>query len=167
MMNKNLISIVIVNYNGWRDTIECIRSLERQTYKNIEIIVVDNGSVDDDKTNFGRLTCKVPIMFIYNKTNVGFGNGCNLGLNSAEGSFIALINNDMVADPCWIEELLGVFQASNRVGIAGGKVYQYNTELKKSILDSAGSQFNQIGQAWSTGFLEKDHGQYGKKKEVR
>ena len=86
-----LVSIVTVNYNNSKDTCELIESLNKITYPNIEIIVVDNASKEDNPIN---IKYKHPnIVFIQNPINYGFAAGNNFGIMKARGKYVLLLNN--------------------------------------------------------------------------
>lgn len=86
------VSIILVNYNTKELTNNCIKSIIQQTKGiSFEIIVVDNASTDGSKEIFE----KTPnITYIYNQTNLGFGNANNIGLTKATGKYIFLLNSD-------------------------------------------------------------------------
>jgi GT2 family glycosyltransferase len=72
---------VVVNWNGWRDTCGCLKSLEEQTYHNLSIIVVDNGSNDD---SVARLKAICPrVMIVETKMNLGYAAANNVGIRLA------------------------------------------------------------------------------------
>src|SRR5271170_5921557 len=104
MSQPGLVSIVIPNWNGKKFLAGCLDSLAKQTYSQIEVIVVDNGSHDGSleflRENYGwvRLTCF--------EVNTGFSVAVNRGIRESSGEFIALVNNDTVADPNWVSELV-------------------------------------------------------------
>ena len=97
------ISVVIVNWNA-RDALEeCLVSLEAQTDADFETIVVDNGSHDG---SIERVRERFPrVKLIDTGANLGFAEGCNVGIAAASGSWIATLNNDTVVDARWIAEL--------------------------------------------------------------
>ncbi len=75
--NRASVGIVIVNWNGWRHTIDACRSLENSAYPSIKIIIVDNASADDSLT---QLRTALPhAHLIANGVNAGFAGACNLG----------------------------------------------------------------------------------------
>lgn len=166
-MNKPLISVIIVNYNGWPLIKECLLSLEKQTYPNIEVIVVDNKSRADQVEKLKTFTCKkLDIKYLYRDKNTGFTGGNNAGVKIAKGKYIALLNNDTVTDENWLAVLAETLETNAKAGIAVGKIYRAGNDKKTKFFDSAGSLYNQIGSAWSRGYLEEDHGQYDKAEEV-
>ena len=94
-MNK-LVSIIILNYNKYELTIDCLKSLTNQTYKNFEVIIVDNGSKYQFflnlKKELSNFKDKININLIRNKKNLYFGAGNNKAIKRANGYFICLLN---------------------------------------------------------------------------
>ena len=89
------VHIVLLNWNGWRDTLECIRSLEQMEYKNWRAIIVDNGSTDDSVEQLRRSYPKIPI--IETGRNLGFAAGNNVGIRYAlerGADYVFVLNND-------------------------------------------------------------------------
>ncbi|MBU4016908.1 glycosyltransferase family 2 protein [Patescibacteria group bacterium] len=101
---NNLISIIIVNYNGKKWLKKCLDSLYDQTYKNFEIIFVDNNSPDDSNDYIEEEYPEVKI--IKSNKNLGFGGGNNLGIDRTEGEFILLLNNDTWLNNNFLENML-------------------------------------------------------------
>src|SRR5689334_2050484 len=104
-MTDPKVTIVIVNWNGFKDTVECINSLMKIDYSNFDIIVVDNGSSDNEsdklKSKFSN------IMIISLKRNLGFAIANNVGIRIAlnRGSdYVLLLNNDTVVDKKFLNE---------------------------------------------------------------
>ena len=112
-MEKDLVSIVILNYNG-NDFLEnCINSIKSETKEKYEIIVVDNASTDnsgiENSTRFPD--CK----FILNNENVGIPEGLNIGIKNSKGEFIIVMNNEVTVTEDGLDRF---FQAYERVGMA-------------------------------------------------
>jgi GT2 family glycosyltransferase len=109
-----------VNWNGWRDTLDCLASLREQDYGNLQIIVVDNGSTDD---SVERIRSAFPeARLIETGKNIGFPSGCNVGLRVALGGsaeFVWLLNNDTVCPPDTLRKLVGRAMASPEAGLVG------------------------------------------------
>jgi GT2 family glycosyltransferase len=94
-----LLSVVIVNWNSREDLERCLASLEEQTYRDLEIIVVDNGSTDG---SVEMVTARFPrVTIITARENLGFAEACNRGITKSQGAWVATLNNDTVADPDW------------------------------------------------------------------
>lgn len=89
-----MVSIITINYNGWRDTCELLTSLKQFEDYSYEVIVVDNASQDDD---VGRIRSAHPdAIVVCSDRNLGFAGGNNLGYSYANGDYILFLNNDMV-----------------------------------------------------------------------
>ncbi|MDO8557620.1 MAG: glycosyltransferase family 2 protein [bacterium] len=125
------VSIIIVNWNGWQDTIECLRSLEEVEYKNFSVTVVDNGSADESLKKFGELRITdYGLRIIQNDENLGFSGGNNVGIKKAleDGAdYILLLNNDTLVEPDFLEKLVEVAESDPHIGIVGPKIYFANT----------------------------------------
>lgn len=106
--------IVVLNWNGIDDTEACLPSLFAQDYKNVSILVVDNGSTDDSVKRLATLTdMHENLTVIKNKTNKGFAGGVNTGIAYAikhDYDYVALFNNDATADKKWLSSLVAMFK---------------------------------------------------------
>jgi GT2 family glycosyltransferase len=111
---------VIVNWNGWQDTVECLASLRKQDYSNLQIIVVDNGSTGD---SVERIRSGFPeARLIETGKNIGFPSGCNVGLRAAlagNAEYVWLLNNDTVCPPDTLRKLVRQAMASPEAGLVG------------------------------------------------
>lgn len=141
----NRVAVVVVNFRGIEDTLACIESLEKQTYKDFKIIAVENGSHDKSKEAFEKLEkrLKDKIQTLYNDENLGFTGGVNTGIKWAlEHNYdgVALFNNDAVAEPSWLQELITT-QAKMKSGITTGLLLH---EDGKTI-DSTGDWYSTWG----------------------
>jgi len=138
------VSIIILNWNGWPDTLECLESLACVDYDNFEVILIDNGSKEpfgyarDIKNKFGELK----IIPIFNKENLGFAGGNNQGIKIAleRGSdYILLLNNDTTVESDFLKKLIEVGEKNKSYGIFGAVIY-YSDEPEKIWF--AGGKFN-------------------------
>jgi GT2 family glycosyltransferase len=105
-----LLSVIVVNWNSKDDLARCLESLERQTLRPIDVVVVDNGSTDGSP----EMVCsRFPgAVLIAEAENLGFAEGCNRGIAAARGEWIALLNNDAVAAPDWAERLVAAARSA-------------------------------------------------------
>jgi len=144
--------IIIVNYNGWKDTIICLDDLKQKKWSNFEIILVDNCSSDisrskiesylaekertfiknhfPDWKSIEQIKRKIPVHFLKSKSNNGFAAGNNIGiefaLNRTNGDFyIWLLNNDTVLDNNSLPELINYFKSDN-YGLVGSKILNFD-----------------------------------------
>jgi len=128
-MTNPKVCIIILNWNGLVDTIECLESLKKITYPNYKVIVVDNASSGDDVE---VLTQKYGgyIHIIQNDKNYGFAEGNNIGIKYALAhlapNYVFLLNNDTVVAPDMLDELIKVTEGNKRIGIACPLTYWYD-----------------------------------------
>jgi GT2 family glycosyltransferase len=122
---------VIVNWNGWQDTLDCLASLREQDYGNLQILVVDNGSTDN---SVERIRSAHPeAMLIETGKNVGFPSGCNVGLRAAlagDAEFVWLLNNDTVCPPDTVRKLVRRAMASPEAGLVGTVLFYAHDPTK-------------------------------------
>ncbi len=125
---RPLVAIILVNFNGMKDTIDCIKSLKLTDYDNQRIIVVDNGSTEE-VTDFEKEYIKTETCYIETGANLGFSGGNNIGIKMAQSmnaDYIMLLNNDTVVNPSFISELVNVAETRKDAGIVCGKIYWYD-----------------------------------------
>lgn len=155
-------SVIILNWNGKELLKECLLSLEKQTYKNFEVIVVDNGSVDGS-VEFIKSEYLHFVKLICNKKNLGPDKGANIGIKHCRGVYILLLNNDCVVDKLWIAELIRAVESDPKIGMCASKILFYDN---KNIIDNTGHLIYMDGLNRGRGRLEVDRGQYDFKKDV-
>lgn len=131
-----LVYAVVLNWNGPNETIECLQSLSRQTYPNLKVLVVDNGSVDD---SIHQITSAYPkIELAANKENLGFAGGVNVGLSyafAAGADHVLILNNDLILDENCVSEL--VSHMGNDVGFVAATIFY--TDDPKRIWSMSGN----------------------------
>jgi len=161
--NYPLVSIISVNFNNSNDTCDLIESLNQITYPNIEIIIVDNCSTND---NPQKIKEKFPnITLIINKINVGFPGGNNIGILKAKGKYVLLLNNDCIVTKNFLEPLVEKLENNPEIGAVSPKInFFYNPE----IIQYAGTlPVNKYTiRTHAIGFNEKDTGQYNHDRET-
>lgn len=150
-------AIIVLNWNGIEDTLECLESLLSQSHKDFHIVVVDNGSTDSSKLNLDEIQKKHPatIDVIYNPYNFGFAGGVNTGIEWAlneEYEYVALLNNDAVADKKWLEQLVKPAK-QDEVGITTGLLLREDGET----IDTTGEQYSHWGLAFPRNRGDKTH----------
>jgi len=132
------LSIIIINYNRFALTRDCIRSVRQHTHDVLhEIILVDNASTECDPEKFKQ---EFPeIILVKSEKNGGFSYGNNLGIEKAEGEFILLLNNDTIFQEGTISKSMSYFEQQPNAGVVGcrmiypdGKV-QYTARRFRSI----------------------------------
>lgn len=136
------VSIIVINYNGEGLITNCLEALEKQFFKEFEIVIVHNGSLDgslyeikrflQESSIIGSLVKLIPL----NK-NQGFAGGNLEGLKQACGEYIALLNNDTEPDERWLGELVTAMGNDPKAGICASKLIAYGADM----IDSAGDGF--------------------------
>lgn len=119
-----LIWVVVLNWNGWQDTIECLRSLDKLAYQHYRVLVIDNGSTDD---SVARIKEQFPeIELIETGKNLGFAGANNLGILHAlnrGAEFVWLLNNDTLVEPHSLSQLVEVALNNPEAGAVGSVLY--------------------------------------------
>lgn len=140
-------TIVVLNWNGFKDTKVCIESLLGQDYSDFSVVVVDNGSRDGSVEKLKQLEADLSddrLHVIYNKKNLGFAGGVNTGIRYAlteEFDAVALFNNDAAADKKWLSSLMAELNTRSEVGIVTGLLLHENGKT----IDSTGEQYSVWG----------------------
>lgn len=158
MDHEPKVSIILVNYNGFRDTIECLQSLREITYPNHEVIVVDNASTNESVKEIGDFIREGEIL-IPSEVNGGFSAGNNIGIKYAlehEAEYCLLLNNDTVVEPDFLGKLINGFEFSGKCGLTIGKIlYESKREL---IWYAGGSLSPKTARTEHWHYREKDEG---------
>lgn len=178
------VSIIVLNWNNWKDTIECLESLYRISYTNYNIILVDNGSDDDsvekigeyvqgeletesdffkfnkdnkpldylefEKDHYESLDLDGPfkgkLFIIKNDKNYGFAEGNNVGIKFAlkylKPDYIEILNNDIVVEEKYLDEMVKVIDADQGIGVVGPKIYFYDYQGRQDVQTARGGYIN-------------------------
>jgi GT2 family glycosyltransferase len=158
------VAIVILNTNRRDDTLACPESLERSTYRNQHVIVLDNASADG---SVEAIRSRFPVAQIIKLTaNLGYAGNNNVGIRAAiEQGFdwVLVLNEDTILGPECLEELVRVGESDARIGVVGPMVYHYD---EPTIIQSAGGQ---LGRYWESRHIaqnEPDQHQFDQPHEV-
>ncbi|MCX6563024.1 MAG: glycosyltransferase family 2 protein [Candidatus Aminicenantes bacterium] len=123
------VAVIVLNWNGWKDTLECLESLRRLDYPAFKTILVDNGSTNDSAARIaewrqGKMD-EAELTIIRTEENLGFAGGNNVGIRHALDAgfdFVWLLNNDTIVDERSLIELVRLARADERIGAAGSLV---------------------------------------------
>jgi GT2 family glycosyltransferase len=164
------VAIIILNWNSYNDTFECIKSLESLTYPYFHVFLVDNasqdGSFDKLQQDYKDGKFHIPITFIQTGANLGFAGGNNVAIKEAYNQgyqYFWMLNNDTVVDPNALTPLVETLEKDRQVGIVGSKIYYYGTN---KIWFAGGKVNTWTGATKHIGIKEEDKGQYDQVKEV-
>ena len=150
------LSVIIVNLNGEHLLEDCLGSLCEQTYRDFEVIFVDNGSQDGSVARARGLLPEIHIIAL--AENLGFAQGANLGLQKAAGRCLVLLNNDTWVAPDFLAELAKAAETDERVGMVAPKILNF---FQRTRIDSVGGLLLcRDGIAQGRGRGETDTGQY-------
>ncbi|MBI4301463.1 MAG: glycosyltransferase family 2 protein [Chloroflexi bacterium] len=149
-----LVSVIIPNWIGVHLLPTCLNALRRQSFRNFETIVVDNGSTDG---SLALLKNYPEVKVIALKTNSGFAYAVNLGIHRSQAPLVALLNNDTEAEPQWLAELVKTLEENPEVDMVASKLLLYD---QRHILHSAGDFYGRGGVPGNRGVWEEDRGQY-------
>ena len=171
--------IIVVNWNGWRDTIECLDSLLELAYPDYRIVVCDNNSQDESLTKLrewgdqtfaafpvswqelsaeaaekGLGSSSALCTLVTNVSNLGFGGGTNVGLRYAlacdDSVFCWLLNNDTAVDPYALTEMVNRLHEKPEACMCGSTLREYDDRTKIQALGGA-IYFKWLGIAWHIG----------------
>lgn len=168
--------IILVNWNGWRDTLECLESLVLLNYPDFRIVVCDNGSTDDSSLQirqwmhdrperfavYARLVADnggngdedTPLVLINTGSNLGFAGGSNVGMRYAmaqgDNAYCWLLNNDTLVEPDALSWLVARMQEDKSIGICGSTLRLYHDRQRIQAL-GGGHYYRWIGLPWHYG----------------
>ena len=139
-----MVSLIMVSFNGAELLVNCLHALKNQTFKDFEIIVIDNGSSDNTHAKIDKFleeyVVKLPTQFIKLGENLGFSGGNVTGLQHAAGDYVALLNSDTEPTTVWLENLVKSMKNHSEVGICASKLVVHST----TSIDSAGDSFTTL-----------------------
>ncbi|MCF7801817.1 MAG: glycosyltransferase family 2 protein [Candidatus Marinimicrobia bacterium] len=163
-----LVSVIVPHFNGIDILDACLNSLLQDPYPALEIIVVDNGSLDGSPDFVAE---KFPtVHLVRNTVNRGFAGGCNDGMRHAKGTYFLILNNDTTHQPGWIGELVDVMESAPEIGAVQPKLLSAQQPDHFDYSGGAGGLLDFIGYPFALGrifsMLEKDKGQYDEIREI-
>ena len=160
-----LIYIVLINWNGFEDTLDCLTSFRTLTYPNYRIVIVDNASAGNDADKFAARFPDIDLIRL--DSNLGYAGGNNAGIRHALNQGVDavwLLNNDTVVEPETLDSLVHELYADDRVGCTGSKIYYFD---RPDTLWFAGGFVDRTkGLAGHIGQDERDVGQHDVMKDV-
>ena len=119
------VAVLVVNWNGWRDTLTCLRSLHKLNYPNYVTLVIDNGSSDG---SLERIREAFPdVLVLEAGRNLGFAGGNNLGIRRAVeigADYVWVLNNDTVVDPQSLSAMVRAAEADPKCAAIGSVIYR-------------------------------------------
>ena len=150
-MSKQLVSVILVNYNSMGFIQPLCESLSCQTYRPVEVLLFDNGSVDGSVEYLKRRHGEISIYEM--GRNTGFSLPNNEGIRKAEGEYILTLNMDVVIEPDFIAEMVNAIETDPRVGWVAGKMLKLTCEgVKSDEIDCLGHHMARFRYATETDY---------------
>lgn len=159
MGGKTKIVVIILNWNGRRDTIDCLESLRTQDNGDFVVFLADNGSTDG---SLEEISCTFPeVELIANGSNLGFAGGNNVAITRAleiGADYLFILNNDTIVDSRILSAFVSAAERMPECGVFGAKIYYYD---HKDVLWYAGGYWDPETLSFGEyGAGERDVGQY-------
>ncbi|MHA1395562.1 MAG: glycosyltransferase family 2 protein [Promethearchaeota archaeon] len=140
---EGLVSIIILNYKNYSDTIKCLESLVNSSYKNFEVIIIDNGSPEHVfikfKEKLSPFNSKLNYKVIRSAKNLFFTGGNNKAIKFTKGDYICLLNNDTIVLPNFLKTMIDFLEKNPDAGMICPKIKHYKY---KSMIWYAGAKIN-------------------------
>ncbi|MCM8783966.1 MAG: glycosyltransferase family 2 protein [Candidatus Omnitrophica bacterium] len=154
MHDNDSVSVVIVDWRSNKLLKNCLNSVFLQTYRNFEIILVENEPLDSFLREI--LSSFPQLRIIANKKNFFYSFAQNQGIKEAKGEFVLSLNNDIILDRNFLKEVLNTIKMDRKIGIVSGKILSYKGEF----IDSTGQFLSRMRKPLERGHREKDIGQF-------
>lgn len=146
--SSHLISLVVVCWNSGGYLSRCLECLSQQTFKDFEIIIIDNGSGDNSTIDLEGRYPGLKMRIERLAENIGFAAGNNLGARLARGKWLVLLNADAFPKPGWLSELVTASETNPAFTTFSSRQLQAGNP---NVLDGAGDAYHVSGMAWRIG----------------
>jgi len=156
-----VISVVIPTWNGLQLLNKCLQSLREQSFKEFEIIVVDNGSTDGTVDWLKKNAPDVETVAL--ERNFGFSGAVNAGIRTSEREFVVLLNNDTVVTPDWLKAFVDASEKYQNTSIFTSKVIVNSPPY---LIDTAGDGFTIAGFGYKIGWMSPETSFYSRSRHV-
>ncbi|MCL4465023.1 MAG: glycosyltransferase family 2 protein [Chloroflexi bacterium] len=156
-----LASVIIPNFNGSHLLPSCLDSLRRQTFRDFEVVVVDNASTDSSLQLLADIYPETRVIRL--PRNLIFAGAVNEGIRSIASEMVVLLNNDTEADERWLDELALAFRQQREYAWFACKMLLFD---RRNVINSAGDFYGTDGVPGNRGAWEEDTGQYDQPGEI-
>jgi GT2 family glycosyltransferase len=137
-------SVVVLNWDGLDLLQACLGALAAQTWRDFQVLVVDNGSTDGSRAWLAEHAATVTV--IGNSTNLGFATANNQGFRAARGAWLIALNNDTLPAPDWLERLAEAADADPAAGMLASRIL---LAQQPGLIDSLGIEVDRAGLGWN------------------
>src|ERR1700683_3885676 len=155
------VCVTIVTYNARQYIESCLESILQQHYSPLDVVVVDNASMDGTRGILARYENRIRVS--YNNSNVGFAAAQNQAIARSSGDWVLVLNPDVVLEPGFVEQLMAGAQVGSRGGTISRRLLVNARDLKpprKPLIDSAGLYFTPAMRHFDRGWHEPDDGRF-------
>jgi GT2 family glycosyltransferase/glycosyltransferase involved in cell wall biosynthesis len=161
-VREGIVSVILVNYKGADDTIVCLKAFDDVDWppNRLELIVVDNDSGDGQAEQIAQACPTARV--IQSGANLGFAGGCNLGVDSATGQYVAFLNNDARPGRCWISAAVEAMESDPTICAVASKVLDWDGD-KVDYVDGSLTWF---GMGYKREAERPDDGSYEVARDV-
>ncbi|MDR1998753.1 MAG: glycosyltransferase family 2 protein, partial [Frankiaceae bacterium] len=127
MRRPGVVSVVVLNYRGAQETVECLRSLAQLDWpaERLQVICIDNASGDGSAETI-RAAAITGVELIESPTNTGFAGGCNFGASHATGEYLAFLNSDARPDPQWLRAAVDQLEYDRGIACVASRVLDWS-----------------------------------------
>lgn len=158
------VCVIVLNWNTWQVTCDCLHSLKRVEYPNLEIVLVDNGSANDSAEQLAARFPEIPL--IRNDVNRGFAGGNNVAIRRAlqhGADYVLLLNNDTVVSPRSIVEMVTMAESDPDLALVSPKIHYFDSPYR--VWYAGGTFSLWRGIAHHIGLGREDNARYEQPKE--
>ena len=135
-----MVSVIIPNYNGEHFLKECLEALKRQTFDDMEVVLVDNASTDDSIKLAKELYREIRVIELHD--NTGFAYAVNRGIEAAKGEYVLLLNNDTIVFPNFVKNQYKMIKGKPDVFSCSALMIQNQNH---ELVDDAGDELAVLG----------------------
>ncbi len=175
-MSSPLVTINLVVLNGEKYVRHCLDAVKNQTYRNIELNILDNGSTDGTKEIIKSLGFRISNLgfakfsFFEMNENLGMWGGQEKALEYSHGKYVTALSVDVLLAPDAIEKAVEIMEKDEKIGALQGKILQYSLTDKETIktclIDTAGFRIARSRRITNIGHGEEDKGRYENETEI-
>lgn len=168
MNSQPKVSVVILNWNGQKHLEKFLPSVIATSYKNMEVVVADNGSTDNSVFFLEKNYPQVKLILF--KENFGFAKGYNKVLEKVDTDYFVLLNSDVEVKPDWLDPAIDLLESDKLNAACQPKLLSYNNKQFFEYAGGAGGWLDSFGYPFAKGRIfdvcEEDHGQYEKSEQI-
>lgn len=166
------LSVNLITLNGKKYLPYLLESLRSQTYKDFELLIIDNGSIDGTPEYLSKEWPDVKV--VKNQKNAGFAGGHNQAVKFSSGEYILMLNQDIILEPNFLEQIISAIERDKRIAAIQPKLYKWDfveddsvvDQKKTNIIDSAGLELYKNFRVIEKGAGKKDSNEYANSQEI-